>query len=78
MDDKGWRHKMRKHMDDKWWRHKMRKHMDNKGWRQKLRKPIFLRRQDRLPLMMMRHRPLMIIKKAQQQKIGLKGMVLQS
>ncbi|KAL0005928.1 hypothetical protein SO802_013489 [Lithocarpus litseifolius] len=45
-------------MDDKGWRQKMRKHMDDKGWRHKMRKPIFLRRQDRLPLMTMRHRPL--------------------
>ncbi|KAL0011884.1 hypothetical protein SO802_006992 [Lithocarpus litseifolius] len=45
-------------MDDKGWRHKMSKHMDNKGWRHKMRKPIFLKRQDRLPLMTLRHRPL--------------------
>ncbi|KAK9983008.1 hypothetical protein SO802_032533 [Lithocarpus litseifolius] len=32
--------------------------MDDKGWRHKMRKPIFLKRQDRLPLMTMRHSPL--------------------
>ena len=54
----------------------MMKHMDDKGWRQKMTKSIFLSRQDRLPLMTMRHRLLILNMSSNKNRIDFSFLLL--